>query len=230
MPTACTPAWRYDELKAHLKKHPAIALVLTCYAVGLVVFLAVRLWGFVQNRLAYANGTLQTASLALDDFDLHDLELQEDGTLLSVGGDPQLLLKDQTRKVENVTIHFSYRLDPVLVNAFWADPGADYSARRMAYGAETADGLRFWLPAAGGQSLRLDPGTKVGNTITVHSITANEKRPFYAFFIPAAGESFMLCVLPALFACGLWLVGGALPPRLRGWRPRRRKKAGAAYD
>lgn len=211
-------------MPAFVKKHPALSLVLTCYAVGLLVFLAVCLVGFAQNRLAYQSGALQTAALPLDDFDLIDLEKQEDGTLLSVGGDPQLRLRDAARRVENVTVDFSYRLDPVLVNAFWGDPAAGdeaYSPRRMAYGQQAEGGLRFLLPAAGGQSLRIDPGTVVGNTITINRIVVNEKRPFYAFFIPTAGQGFMLCVLPALAACTIWLVAGALP------RPR--KKAGDGH-
>lgn len=201
-------------MPAFVKKHPALCLVLTCYAVGLLVFLVWCVVGFAQNRLAYQSGALQTAALTLDDFDLVDLERQEDGTLLSVGGDPQLRLRDAARRVENVTVDFTYRLDPILVNAFWgdaADGDEAYSPRRMAYGKPAQGGLRFLLPAAGGQSLRVDPGTAVGNTITVHSIIVNEKRPFYAFFIPSGAQSLLLCVLPALAACFMWLVAGALP-------------------
>ena len=216
-------------MRPFVKKHPALSLVLTCYAVGLLVFLVRCVAGFAQNRLAWQSGALQTAALTLDDFSFVDLEQQEDGTLLSVGGDPQLRLRDAARRVENVTVDFSYRLDPILVNVFWgdaADGEGAYSARRMAYGKPAQGGLRFLLPAAGGQSLRIDPGTAVGNTITVHSITINEKRPFYAFFIPGAGQAFMLCVLPALAACFLWLVAGAWPKRLL---PRPRKKAGDGH-
>ena len=203
-----------------VKKHPALCLVLTCYAVGLLVFLVVCLVGLVQNRLAYQSGALQTAALTLDDFDLVDLEPQEDGTLLSVGGDPQLRLRDTTRRVENVTVDITYRLTPLLVNAFWGDATtgeAAYSPRRMAYGSQTQGGLRFLLPPAGGQSLRIDPGTVVGNTIAVNRIVINEKRPFYAFFIPTATQGLVLCALPALVACAIGLL------------PRPRQKAGDGH-
>lgn len=211
-------------MPAFVKKHPALSLVLTCYAVGLLVFLVWCVVGFAQNRLAYQSGALQTAALPLDDFYFVDLEPQEDGTLLSVGGDPQLRLRDAARRVENVTVDITYRLDPILVNAFWGDAAAGeaaYSPRRMAYGQPAEGGLRFLLPAAGGQSLRIDPGTAAGNTIAVGRITINEKRPFYAFFLPTVGQGFMLCALPALAACFLWLAAGALP------RPR--QKAGDGH-
>lgn len=207
------------------RENPTLLLLLACYAGGLAVFLLAHLAGFAANRVAYANGSLAPAALTLADFDLHELEPQPDGTLLSVGGDPQLLLRDAARRVENVTIHFEYTLPPLLVNAFWASPGQDFSVRRMAYPRQ-GQAEAFLLPARGGQSLRIDPGTRVGNRITVHSIVINQKRPFFAFFAPSAGEVALLAVVPGLLACGLSLAAQWGPVQ-RLWQ--RRKKAGDAH-
>ena len=215
------------------RENPTLLLLLACYAGGLVVFLLAHLAGLAANRVAYANGSLAPAALALADFDLHELEPQPDGTLLSVGGDPQLLLRDAARRVENVTIHFEYTLPPLLVNTFWASPGQDFSLRRMAYprqGQPEGQPKAFLLPATGGQSLRIDPGTRAGNRIAVHSIVINQKRPFFAFFVPSAGEVALLAVLPGLLACGLSLAAqwGPVQHLWQGLWPRR-KKAGDAH-
>lgn len=182
------------------KKHLITALLLACYAGGLVVFLAAHLVGFVQNRVAYANGQLAPGQLSVQDFALQDVEVQPDGTLLTLGGDPQMLLLDTGRRVENVRIDFTYARPPLLENVFWKTPNQEYSTRRMAY--PNAAG-QHCLPAAGGQGLRIDPGTQISNIITVNSIVVNQKRPLWQFFTPTAGEVFLLLVLPGLLAAGL---------------------------
>ena len=203
-------------MKKWKAKNPALFLLLACYAGGLLVFLAVQGWAFAQNRLAYRSGQLQTARLVLADFefDAQELELQEDGTLLSVGGDPQLRLLDKERRVENVSLRCRWRLNPILVNAFWAAPQQAYSPRRMAYAIPTDGADFFLLPAAGVQGLRLDLGTAVGNTITVEEIVINQPRPLWAFLRPTAGQALLLALLPGGLACGLWLAPQLLPLKL----------------
>lgn len=198
------------------QKHPTAFLLLACYACGLVVFAAAHLGLFAANRAAYANGSLAHATLAVEDFALREMEPQEDGTLLVLpGGDPQMLLIDTQRRVESVYIDFDYTLPPLLVNAFWGEEAEDgsveYSPRRMAYrqpGSEDGEAA-FYLPANGGQALRIDPGTAIGNRITVYGIEINRPRPFWAFFVPGAGEAVLYLALPGLAACGLALLGQA---------------------
>lgn len=203
-------------MKEWRQKHKTAFLVLGCYALCLVLALLVGLGRFVYNRVLYANGTLQPASLTLADFEwTGSIEAQENGTLLCLDTDPQLYLKDVERRVDTLRIDFAYSQDPQLVTAFWAAPDEEYSIRRMAYARE--GGSLFWLPPGGGQTLRLDPGIAAGNVITSHSITINEKRPFYAFFIPSGSVGAALLAGPALLACGLSLLG-QLP------LPARRKK------
>lgn len=210
--------------KQWFKKHPAAKLPVLCYALGVLVLLAVCLGSLAANRIAYATGRLQTARLSLADFELRDLEQQADGSLLCTSGDPQLVLKDAARAVESLHLQASYAAPPLKVNAFWAKPGQNHSLRQMAYprqGSESAV-QSFWLPPLGGQSLRLDPGIVPGNMVTIESIEINIPRPFWAFLLPSFTQWLLLAVLPGLVACGL-----AVLKQLGLW-PRRKRGAGHA--
>lgn len=218
-----------------LKKRPGALLALGCYAAALLVFLAVGLIGFIQNRAAYASGRLAPATLSLDDFEWNtELELR-DGTLVSLGADPQLILKDRERAVENVTLDFGYSRTPRMQQVFWAAPGQDHALRQMAYPTgQSGEKATFLLPAAGGQSLRIDPDTVLGTSIEVRGVTINTRRPFWQFFIPSAGQLAALLLVPPLAAAALGLGLEAL----RLWAGKRRAlpgdmapaEEGAAHD
>lgn len=195
------------------KKNSPVLLLLASYAAGLLLFVLFQLLCFAQNRIAYANGTLMEKTLAVADFNLQEMEIKEDGSLLCLGGDPQLILKDQSLKVENISLDFSYSMHPLLVNVFWAKPGQSYSLKQMAYPQKSQSGV-FLLPAAGGQNLRVDPGTKAGNRIVVNSIVVNQKRAFYLFFVPSAGQVIV------------WVLGTGLAACTASLLPLKSKKAG----
>ncbi len=207
-----------------------LRLLVLCYAAGLALLLLWHLLGFVQNRMAYAAGDLTPAVLSPADFELEGFATDEAGRLISVSGDAQMLLRDTARRVESVTLHLRHSEDPVAQSVFWAAPGKAYSVRGMAWPQgdaapqpiETENGARawqtqstFWLPAAGGQALRIDPCAVSGDVIEIERVAINEKRPFFAFFAFSAGEGLALCMVPGLAASGLSIVLGVLPKRAR---------------
>ncbi|MGD9559006.1 MAG: hypothetical protein AB7V55_00175 [Oscillospiraceae bacterium] len=179
-------------------------LFVFCYAAALLLLFGVHLGGFVANRLAYRSGALAPGQLALHDFTWQDME-EKDGRLVTTGGDPQLLLKDAGRRVENLVLELEFALPTKGITVFWAKPGMAHSLWAVAYPDENTG--RVWLPAGGGQSLRIDPDSRPGNVVTVRQITVNQQRPFYAFFVPTAAEVAAVVVLPALAACLLQTVG-----------------------
>lgn len=184
-----------------IRKNPETALLAGCYAAGLLVLLGVLLAGLAANRAAYASGALAPAQLTLDDFELYDLVVA-DGRLVSTGGDPRMILKDKSLLVENVALDAAYSRDPLTVAVYWAAPGGEYSVRRMRYPAGGGSPAVFYLPAAGGASLRIDPGVVAGNEIALNGIDINQPRPFWRFFVPTAAQWLLLAVLPMLAACG----------------------------
>lgn len=205
-----------------LHKKAGLLLVLGCYALALAVWLLLHIGYFTANRICYATGALEYAQLTLDDFELYGLEQQADGSLLTLDSDPRLELTDTGRRVENLVLTVEYERAPRVRSVFWAAPGQDYSLRQMAYpsggGKDT-----YLLAPTGGQSLRIDPDSAAGNRITIQNIEINTKRPFYAFFIPSAGEAALFIVLPGLLAAGLYTLRAA-----RIWPGRRGRKAGDA--
>ena len=210
------------------KLPPVLRLLLACYAGGFVLLVLWHFVGFAQNRLAYAGGDLAPATLTAEDFRAEGLVALEDGTLVSVNEDPQLHLLDTARRVENVRVRLRHSKDPITVTAYWAPQGQDHSVRSMAWpqgetgpallpagGASIQTDALFLLPAAGGQSLRIDPASATGDIFYIESITINEKRPFFAFFIFSAADWLALCVLPGLLACGLSILRGAVVQKQR---------------
>lgn len=195
---------RLQKWPTKLGRHPGAMLVLLCYAVALLVFLLAHTIGLVQNRMAYAGGELAHATLTLSDFELNnEIYMREDGMLVTAGADPQLLLKDTGRRVENVTVHFEYSRAPRIRQVFWATPEKDYELRKTAYPFRDVDGaVTFLLPAAGGQSLRIDPDSIPGTEISFISVTINERRPFWQFYLPGAGEGLSMLLVPLLVGCG----------------------------
>lgn len=189
-------------MKKHLHQNPNQFIPLACYACGLFLLLALHLAGFVGNQIARANGALTTQTLTLEDFDLLMIENQN-GTLYTTGEDPQMLLKDPSRKADSLQINFTFSKPPMALLAFYAKPGQGHSVRRMVYPNE--NGV-FLFPPFGAQILRIDPGTVAGNTIQVHSILLNPPRAWHTFFIPTAGEWALLLLLPGFAASALLLL------------------------
>ncbi len=187
-------------MKKLFRNHMGIAVTLFIYMMALLLFLLVHLGQFALNQIYYSNGTLQEKHLSISDFTLYDMEITGENTLYCYGSDPRMILNDASISVDTLTFSASYSLPPNMVTAFWAPAGQDYSVRAMAYPTNDENSI-FYLPAGGGQSLRIDPGTQAGNVVTVNSIIINTKRPFYMFFIPTAGEAISLFTIPALLSC-----------------------------
>lgn len=190
-------------LNSFKTSRPAAFLLAACYAAFVLAGLLLGLGRFVYNRALYATGRLEPAMLSAADFEYTEMDLQPDGTLLCTGADPQMYLLDTRRRIDTLRADILYSQPPQIVNVFWAQEGQDYSSQKMAYPRD-GDSL-FWLPAGGVQALRLDPGIVAGNTVDVRFIAINEKRPFYAFFIPSASGGALLLFGPALLACALSL-------------------------
>lgn len=208
-------------MKQKIKNRPVLALAIFCYALALLALLLLHLAGFIYNRILYANGTLVQTNLTLNDFDLAQDLVWQDGQLVSIGADPQLVLKDASLRVDTLYVEIEYTVPPRQVNALYAAPGQPYSVQRMVFARPQGQGSVFWLPVGGAQNLRLDPGSTPYNIITIKQIVANQPRPFYAFFIFSPAEWAGLAVLPGLAASGVVTVVQGL----RAWRG---KKVGDA--
>lgn len=202
---------------------PGAFLLLACYAAFLLGWLLLGLGRFVYNRALYASGALEEAVLTMEDFTCSGLE-PLDGGWVTVNSDPQMILNDPARRVDTLRTRFTGLHAPQVETAFYAKPGQPYSLWRMVYARQTQDGQLYWLPAGGGQSLRLDPDSAAGNILQGGEMVINEKRPVYAFFLPSASVVALGLVGPGLVAAGLSI----LREGWQEWQARRKAKGDGA--
>lgn len=119
---------------AFLKRHKSACILAGCYILGLLVWLALHTGQYIDNKAAYKSGKLATAELSLELLDYNeDIVMLDDGTLLTIGADPQLLFKNGGLYAENITLDFTYSRQPGPVNVFWKKDEQSYSLRNMAY-------------------------------------------------------------------------------------------------
>ena len=144
-----------------------LAIPVLCYLVALVAWI---LWGAAalgSDLLARNSGRLAEQTLHAGDFALVDLELQESAlqegepeTLLTLTGDPQMILEDVSdRTVRTLQVFAEYEGDAREMCLYYTtEAGQPYSQDRRVYPALQADGSYLYtLPRTRTVALRLDP-------------------------------------------------------------------------
>ena len=189
---------RLNRLFAH-----RFALPVLCWCAALVFWL-------VQGAVAFAGDSSAKAN--------------EDGTLTTVDGDPQMILEDVSgRVVRTVSYNVEFDGDSREMCLYYTTKtGEPYSQDRRVFPKVLADGTYVYtLPRTQIVALRLDPcspdeNKTVGLTFTPQSITLNAASTLPGgadYFIPTWYQLFGLIVYPALAAAALdwlWAVGRQL--------------------
>ena len=162
--------------------------------------------------------------MAVTDWQLVGLTQNEDGTLTTVDGDPQMILEDVSgRVVRTVSYNVEFDGDSREMCLYYTTKtGEPYSQDRRVFPKVLADGTYVYtLPRTQIVALRLDPcspdeNKTVGLTFTPQSITLNAASTLPGgadYFIPTWYQLFGLIVYPALAAAvldWLWAVGRQL--------------------
>ena len=197
---------------------------LLCYGVCLIGFLAVCLWHFAGDSLARANGRLTEAQMTAADFVLAGLEQQADGTLVTLDGDPQMILEDVSSRVVR-TISYTAEFDGEareMCLYYTTKVGEDYSADRRVFPQSLGSGQYVYtLPRTSLAALRLDPCSPEENkavTLTMSDITLNAADTLPAvwqYFVPTWYQAFCLVLYPALAAAAASIVGAVVTGRKR---------------
>ena len=197
---------------------------LLCYGVCLIGFLAMCLWHFAGDSLARANGRLAEAQMTAADFVLAGLEQQADGTLVTLDGDPQMILEDVGSRVVR-TISYTAEFDGEareMCLYYTTKVGEDYSADRRVFPQSLGSGQYVYtLPRTSLAALRLDPCSPEENkavTLTMSDITLNAADTLPAvwqYFVPTWYQAFCLVLYPALAAAAVSMVGAVAAKRKR---------------
>ena len=200
------------------------ALPITAYLLALAAWLVLGTAHFGSDALAKAQGRLAEETMAVTDWQLVGLTQNEDGTLTTVDGDPQMILEDVSgRVVRTVSYNVEFDGDSREMCLYYTTKtGEPYSQDRRVFPKVLADGTYVYtLPRTQIVALRLDPcspdeNKTVGLTFTPQSITLNAASTLPGgadYFIPTWYQLFGLIVYPALAAAALdwlWAVGRQL--------------------
>ena len=200
------------------------ALPITAYLLALAAWLVLGAAHFGSDALAKAQGRLAEETMAVTDWQLVGLTQNEDGTLTTVDGDPQMILEDVSgRVVRTVSYNVEFDGDSREMCLYYTTKtGEPYSQDRRVFPKVLADGTYVYtLPRTQIVALRLDPcspdeNKTVGLTFTPQSITLNAASTLPGgadYFIPTWYQLFGLIVYPALAAAALdwlWAVGRQL--------------------
>ena len=200
------------------------ALPITAYLLALAAWLVLGAAHFGSDALAKAQGRLAEETMAVPDWQLVGLTQNEDGTLTTVDGDPQMILEDVSgRVVRTVSYNVEFDGDSREMCLYYTTKtGEPYSQDRRVFPKVLADGTYVYtLPRTQIVALRLDPcspdeNKTVGLTFTPQSITLNAASTLPGgadYFIPTWYQLFGLIVYPALAAAALdwlWAVGRQL--------------------
>lgn len=195
------------------------ALPLTAYLLALAVWLVLGVVHFGSDAAARAQGRLAEETMAVTDWQLVGLTQNEDGTLTTVDGDPQMILENVDGRVVR-TISYTAQFDGEareMCLYYTTKVGEDYSADRRVFPQSVGEGRYIYtLPRTSLAALRLDPCSPEENktvTLAVRDITLNAADTLPAvwqYFVPTWYQAFCLVLYPALAAAAVSMIFAVL--------------------
>lgn len=198
------------------------ALPLTAYLLALAVWLVLGAAHFGSDAAAKAQGRLAEETMPVTDWQLVGLTQQDDGTLTTVDGDPQMILENVDGRVVR-TISYSAEFDGEareMCLYYTTKIGEDYSADRRVFPQSVGGGRYIYtLPRTSLAALRLDPCSPEENktvTLTMSGLTLNAADTLPAvwqYFVPTWYQAFCLVLYPALAAAAVSIVGAVVGKR-----------------
>ena len=214
---------QWQKAAALLQKPWGLAAV--CYAAALAGWLLYGVFCLGSDGLAAVRGSLREQSMAVQDFQLVNLEQTGENTLYTLNGDPQMILPDVSgQKIRSLTIRAQYTKDAREMCLYYTTaPGQDFSQEKRVFAVQADDGTcTYTLPRTRICTLRLDPCSPAENellTMTVESITLSAPRSALAYFAPGWAGAFNLILWPGMAAALLNIAAGLLRLLLKGRKP-----------
>ena len=201
------------------KKKFRLPLFSICYGAVVLVWAIVCTVFLVTDVLSRNSGTLSNQMLQPEAFSVVDLEIQPDGTYLSVSEDPQMILDVSGQQVRTVRLKATYAKngdadDPYEVGLYYVAPGEVDEAGNFLFGehkwvrpVRLEDGsYLFTLPRTQVAAIRLDPASRE-IAVDFEEIQINQPASWLSYYNPGWAGLTMLLVLPALLTAGLrWLL------------------------
>lgn len=195
-------------------KRPAFLPIL-CYAAAVIFWLGTGVWSLGADALAKAGGTLYESALTLENFELVDMQLLEDGNYITTSGDPQMIWQNtdgMTVRTLRLTAEFD-RSSREMCLYYTNAEGESFSVNKRVFAAQQDDGSYVYtLPQGRISALRLDPCSPEENkpvTMTFTGFALNEPAGVISYFAPGWYGAMELVLYPGLCACALSLAQSA---------------------
>lgn len=190
-------------------------LPLLCYVVAVIVWLGGGVWSLAADTLAKAGGTLYERELTVDNFELVDMQLLEDGSYITTSGDPQMIWHNTDgMTVRTLRLTASFDRSPREMCLYYTNAeGEPFSVNKRVFAAQQDDGSYVYtLPQGNIAALRLDPCSPEENkpvTMTFSGFSLNEPAGVVSYFAPGWYGAMELVLYPGLAACALSLAQSA---------------------
>ncbi len=191
------------------------ALPLTAYLLALAVWLVLGAAHFGSDAIAKAQGRLAEETMTVTDWQLVGLEQNDDATLTTLDGDPQMILENVDGRVVR-TISYTAEFDGEareMCLYYTTKVGEDYSADRRVFPQSLGNGQYVYtMPRTSLAALRLDPCSPEENktvTMTMSAITLNAAATLpraWQYFVPTWYQAFCLVLYPALAAAAVSMI------------------------
>lgn len=191
-----------------LKNLTGAKLIIFCAAVLCVLWLGKNVAAFGYESFLRSTGKMETVTYSADDFELIGIVKTEKGEYVTTDGDPQLVM-DIDMPVARISMECTFTVDPGEMLVYYSEAdGRVYSAGKRYWFYAGSDNKTLYtaqMPVKNLKSVRLDPTTIAGNTMTIENITFNGPKAIGEFFKVEFRDIFNLLVYSALLAAVITL-------------------------
>ncbi len=175
----------------NINKHLLICL----YLVTLLCYVLNGIWGVYYNNVLKQS----QQELTFDDFELVNLQVLDETTLISTSNDPQMIY---TSTNSNITsIYYCLENSAIgVINAYYTlGAQEDYSnLKRLAPNFGQSKSAFYIIPEKEAVKIRLDLGSLHGQKYVFSEITLNKNIPFWRNFALTNRQVIYLSILPLM--------------------------------
>ncbi len=169
------------------------------------IFLAVVLLFMIGTETIYrVTGKVEERFLKIEDFEPVEVEVYEEGTLITAGMDPQLIL-DEPGVVRRLMVQAKFSVDPGEFQVYYATKPGVYSEAQKVYAEYVGDGwylfefpYRLW-PVC---SLRMDLGVAPSITVSLGEMVLNTPDNLEAWTLRMIPWAFYTIVMAVALRAG----------------------------
>ncbi len=186
-----------------IKNLSAIQLIALCMAV-------ISVFWILKNGISFAmeKSSAEIQVLSADDFELVGIIKNENGEYISTDGDPQLILTKEM-KVARISIVGQFSVTPGEMLVYYTQKDGQGFAPHKRYWFYKEDQSNVYtasMPLKKLKSIRIDPTTFAGNTMTIEQIIINKPKNIIEYFKPTVRDIFNLIIYSCIISSIVYLL------------------------